>query len=304
MTETRHSIVERPRERGSALIAVLLLLMMMSALAAALSMSGQTETLITRNQQAEAQAQAAAEAGLNHAAELVTTYIFEWKANGFGTAEEAIDALLAGPDQASGTVDTNADNTSLGARTGIDAGEAIPLGTRLSIAGGINAEYEAFVMDDAGAALGEEVVDDPLNDINQRLIIRATGYARDNTKVVLEALIVPLDLPAVVTNGDLTISGSVAIMGTEGSVHSNSKLTISGSVEVTGTATASGEYVGTASIAGSGGNPPFPIPGISAADYSLLRRLHPDIDGNNDEPGWDRAVHLVQEDPLQQLGLQ
>ncbi len=97
-------------ERGSALIGVLLLLMMMSALAAALGVSGQTETLISRNQRAAAQAQAAAEAGLNHAVELATTYIFEWKANGFPDADAAIDALLLGPDLASGTVATDADN--------------------------------------------------------------------------------------------------------------------------------------------------------------------------------------------------
>ena len=261
MTETRHSIVERPHERGSALIAVLLLLLMMSALAAALSVSGQTETLITRNQQAEAQAQAAAEAGLNHATELVTTYIFEWKANGFGAAEEAIDFILFGPDQNSGTEDDG----SLDEQAGISAAEAIPLGTQLSITDGIDARHEAFVMDDDATAPDED--GDLLHDVNQTLVIRATGYARDNTKVVLEALIVPLALPAVVTNGDLTISGNVAIMGTAGSVHSNGDLTISGSVEVTGTATASGDYDGTDDIVGSGGNPPFPIPGISAADY-------------------------------------
>ncbi len=75
MTDTHSSIVEQPTERGSALILVLFVLMMMSALTAALTVSGQTETLISRNQRSGAQAQAAAEAGLNHAVELATTYI-------------------------------------------------------------------------------------------------------------------------------------------------------------------------------------------------------------------------------------
>ena len=78
MTNTRESSVEQSNERGSALILVLLVLMMMSALTAALTVNGRTETLISRNQRAGAQAQAAAEAGLNHAVKLATTFIFEW----------------------------------------------------------------------------------------------------------------------------------------------------------------------------------------------------------------------------------
>ena len=130
MTKTRNSIVELPGERGSALLGVLLLLMMVSALAAALGVSGQTETLISRNQRSAAQAQAAAEAGLNHAVELATTYISEWNANGWPDVDAAIDALLLGPDGLSGTAGTDADNGSLGPRVGagIETAEALPLG--------------------------------------------------------------------------------------------------------------------------------------------------------------------------------
>jgi len=122
MTKTRNSIVELPGERGSALLGVLLLLMMVSALAAALGVSSQTETLISRNQRSAAQAQAAAEAGLNHAAELATAYIFEWKANGLPNVEAALDGLLVGPDGASGTASTDVDNGSLGPRVGAGIG--------------------------------------------------------------------------------------------------------------------------------------------------------------------------------------
>ncbi len=75
----------RQDERGIALVAVLLLLMMMSALGMALVVNGETETLIARNQISGMQAQAAAEAGLNHAVEVATEYIFDWKANGFAS---------------------------------------------------------------------------------------------------------------------------------------------------------------------------------------------------------------------------
>ena len=264
MTTARNALVEQPNERGSALIGVLLVLILMSTLAAALAVSGRTETLVSRNQRSGAQAQAAAEAGLNHAVELATTYIFKWNANGFADVDAAIDALLAGPDLASGTVATDADNGSLGARAGITATEAIPLGTRVAIGGNINAEYDAFVMDDDATAPDEPTAD-LYDDENATLIVRATGYGPDNTKVALEALIGPVPLPALVTNSDLTISGSVNIGGTAGDVHSNGDLSISGSATVAGAATASGTYSG--SPAGSGGTALLPIPPVRASDY-------------------------------------
>ncbi len=262
MTTMRHSILEHPRERGSALLGVLLLLMLMSAIAAALAVSGQTETFISRNQRSATQATAAAEAGLNHAVELATTYIFQWKANGFADVTGAIAALLTGPDQDPATL---ADNGSLGTRVGITPAEDIPIGTHLTITAGINAEYEAFVMDDDATA-PDEPTGDLYNDENQTLVVRAIGYAQDNTKVVLEALIGPLELPAVVTNGDLDISGSMEISGTQGGVHSNDDLIISGgAASVDGTVTASGTYTG--SLPGSGGAAPLPVQQIRASDY-------------------------------------
>ena len=97
--------------------------MLMSALAAALAVSGRTETLIARNQRSGVQAQAAAEAGLNHAVELVIPYLSAYSSNGFASPDAAVDALLLGPD---GNADT-ADDGSLEERDGILAAAAIPL---------------------------------------------------------------------------------------------------------------------------------------------------------------------------------
>jgi len=254
--------IEQPRERGSALIAVLLLLMMVSGLAAALGMSGRTETLISRNQRSAVQATAAAEAGLNHAVELATTYIFEWNANGLTGPEQAADFLLTGPDEDPATL---ADNGSLAERDGIAAAEAIPIGALLTITAGIDAEYEAFVMDDDATA-PDEPAGNLFDDENQTLIVRSIGYAQDNTKVVLEALIAPLELGAVVVNGDFDVSGNITIDGAEGSVHANGDLVVSGgAASVAGTTTASGSYTG--GTPGSGGAPELPGPEIRASDY-------------------------------------
>jgi hypothetical protein len=257
--------IEQPREHGSALIAVLLLLMMLSGLAAALGMSGRTETLISRNQRSAVQATAAAEAGLNHAVELATIYICEWNANGLTGPEQATDYLLVGPDLATGTVADDADNGSLGTRNGITAAEDIPIGTPLTTTAGIDAEYEAFVMDDDATA-PDEPAGNLFDDENQTLIVRSIGYAQDNTKVVLEALIAPLELGAVVVNADFDVSGNITIDGAEGSVHANGDLVVSGaSASVAGTTTASGSYTG--GTPGSGGAPELPGPEIRASDY-------------------------------------
>jgi cytoskeletal protein CcmA (bactofilin family) len=263
-TALHAAVAERPGERGSALLAVLLLLMMMSALVAALSVNGRVETAISRNQRSATQAQVAAEAGLNHAVELATTFVFQWKTNGFADADAAIAALLLGPDGAIGTVAADADNGSLGTRTGIGVTEELPIDTRLAITGGIDAEYEAFLLDDDADAPDED--GDPYTDANRTLILRATGYAEDDTKVVLEAVIAPLELGAVVVNGDLDISGNVTIDGTEGSVHANGDLDITGgSASITGDITASETYTG--SLAGTGSSPELPLPEIRASDY-------------------------------------
>ena len=143
--------------------------MMMSALGMALAVNGETETLIARNQIAGMQAQAAAEAGLNHAVEVATEYIFDWKSNGFASSDLAVDAVL-----------TNADAGNL---------NGLAINTVLEIADGFNATYQVSILDDEDNGAGED--GDPLNDVNDVLVIRATGLAQDGTKVVLEALHFP-----------------------------------------------------------------------------------------------------------------
>jgi hypothetical protein len=238
-------------ERGIALVAVLLLLMMMSALGMALAVNGETETLIARNQIAGMQAQAAAEGGLNHAVEVATEYIFDWKANGFASTSFAVDAVL-----------TNADAGNL---------NGLAMNTAIDIADGFNASYQVTILDDDDDGAGED--GDPLNDVNNVLLIRATGLAKDGTKVVLEALISPQELGAIVTNGDLLLHGNAAITGNAGSVHSNGSLTIDGnSVSVEQNVSSTGELncddpcdqvEGTATEGAS----EVPVPPVHASDY-------------------------------------
>jgi hypothetical protein len=260
MTTTQSPVITRSDERGSALVMVLLLLMMMSALGAALAVGGQTETFISRNQRSGAQAHAAAEAGLNHAVELVTSYVFQWNANGHASPQAALNALLAGPDGNAGTL---ADNGSLGTRGGIDAAEDIPVGTQLTIAAGINARYEALMRDDDATAPDENA--DLTTDLNERVIVWARGYAQDNSEVTLEAVLSPADYGALVVGGDVDLTGSVNVFGTSGDVHANGDLAIDGSANISGTASATGTYTG--SEPGAGGMPPVDLPEVDPSDY-------------------------------------
>ena len=261
--------IKRQDERGMALVAVLLLLMMMSALGAALAVNGETETLIARNQIAGMQAQAAAEAGLNHGLEVATEYIFDWKTNGYASIDVAVDGVL-----------TNADTGNL---------DGLVLNSPLTISDGFNAQYQIAILDDDDNGVGED--GDPLNDVNDVLVVRATGTSRDGTKVVLEALISPLSLPAIVTNGDLTLHGNASIEGGAGSVHSNGDLTLDGdSVGISGDASSSGELdcndpCDQVDGNATEGSPEIPVPAVHASDYFAWADYVLKADGTMTTPG-------------------
>lgn len=261
-------------EQGMALVAVMLLLMVMSALAAALTVSGNSETMIARNHQTAAQARAAAEAGLNHALEVTTDWLQDYQDNGYASASAAMTALLVGPDGETGTTATNADNGSL-------AGLGIPL-TGLALSDLPDVTYEVRLFDEDDSNRGVTLSTDDItrigegtsgaySDANTRLVIRAIGYASGNAVATIEATIAPVELPAIVTNGSLEISGNATISGTEGSVHSNTNLEVSGSPTITGDATASGTYTetGNPTVAGvaEGSQSTKTVPSISASDY-------------------------------------
>ena len=260
------------------MIGVLLLLAIVSTSTAALIVSGQTEVAISQNHEMAAQAQVAAEAGLNHAVDVALTSLRQWQPNGFGTPADAMTSLLLGPDNLSGTVATDADNGSLEA-AGIPRPPA-----RLALAGTLGAQYEARLRDEDDPARGLTLTaadlvriaenGQPTTDGNNQIVVQAIGYATDGSMTTLEALIVPVDAPAIVANGDLTVQGNPDIVGANGSVHANGDLNLGGSAAVSQNATATGSYneSGNPNVAGSagGGETTQPVPEINAIDYKPL----------------------------------
>ena len=262
MTIHRPFTVSAGDERGSALIASLLLLMLMSAITAALALNGRTESLIVHNELAAGGAHMAAEAGLNHAVEVMTEHVWDWKSLGFANSETAVDDLLA--DAAAGNLD------------GLTTCTAGLNGCAVEHDVSDNMKYYVEIVDDpagspvATSSASATVEDaDPLDDKNEAIIIRAKGTAFDGTIVVLEAHLSPLELGAIVSNGDLTINGGITVDGTEGSVHANGNLTTNGagnSADIAGDVTASGTYTG--SYAGAtGGNRKVQVPNVKASNY-------------------------------------
>ena len=260
------------------MIGVLLLLAIVTASTTALVVSGRTEIAISQNHEMATQAQVAAEAGLNHALDVALTSLRGWQLNGFASPNGAMTGLLLGPDNLSGTVATDADNGSLEA-----AGIPRPPG-RVALAGALGAQYEARIYDEDDPARGLALTaadlvriaenGQPTTDGNTQIVVQAIGYATDGSATTLEALIVAVDGPAIVANGDLTVQGNPDIVGTNGSVHANGDLNLGGSATVSENATASGGFgvSGSPTIGGysGGAQSTQPVPEVNALDYKPL----------------------------------
>jgi hypothetical protein len=267
-------------ERGMALIAALLLMMVMSGLAIALLASGRIETAMGDNEELYAGARAASEAGLNHTAAIILQL----------TADPVfpLNSLLNGPDTLSNpatndATSVNADNGSVTQLLGgtapwqVEPGSAYSYAVQLmddddpALKGGVaftNVELTAM---GANSALD---VEDGLrfNDVNGRLVIRSTGFGPRGTQATLEQMLVPIEMPALLVNGNVTLAGNTRIQGDQGSVHANGTLHIqNGSVTVaedatsTGTLTAPGGW--DPGGLESGGMPIIPVPNILAFNY-------------------------------------
>jgi type II secretory pathway pseudopilin PulG len=261
-------------ERGMALIMVLLLLAVISSLATGLTMNGQVEVAMASNEATYAGARAAAEAGMNRAIAAILN--------------NTTDDLLA---------------------TFQETGDASFL---LTEAGpytiGPNLEYsyviEIFDDDDPvlyPTALTADQLDqmnedgDPEVNLNDRLILRVTGFGPNGTRVsvgrILETVgttntstteTTVITNPALLVNGDLSITGNIDIVGERGNIHTNGNMSLAGGAyNISGDAHAAGTFTpGNGTIGGvaGGGYPSVNVPDINANDYFELAThiLHAD----------------------------
>ena len=234
-----------PSERGSALIGVLLLLMMMSALTAAFAVSGRTETLVVRNHQTAAEARAAAEAGLNHAVEIVLPWILNWKTNypAAANVDVVLDTLLTGV--------TNNPSFVAGMTTGA--------GVRTPVCPTCTTSYDIFLWDEDSdgrisrgwTELNGEEGGGGQDDRNRALVIQVVGYGSGGAEARLETIISPYKMPAIAADGDIQLGLSSAIVvgaNSNGGVHANGDVIVSGKLLVTGLPFTKGTVTATGDI--------------------------------------------------------
>ena len=265
-------------ERGVALIIVLMLSTVVAALTMTLTLSGQTHVAISHNHEMAARARTAAEAGLNHGLEVTSAYLRAWQTNGFADTSAAMSRMLRGPDNVTGTLANDADNGSL-ETWGI---ARPPARVNFMPADGTSYEVRVFDEDDPARGLTLSAADrtritenaDTILDGNSRIIVRAIGYAPGDTRVMLEAHLSPVALPAIVSNGSLDISGNPNVAGTHGSVHANINLSIGGSPTIAKDATASQIFTtaGSATVGGDsgGGRPTVQVPPVNPMDHKAI----------------------------------
>lgn len=287
-TTTTTPLTTARSERGIALVVVLLLMSVLSGLAMGFSLNGQVESTMAKNEVFYAGARAAAEAGINRATAAIRL-------------ENDVN-LLAGQD---GLVD--ADNPA--AAVNADNGDVEFLLTgaapyALSADGQYTYQIEIFDDDDPALYNGTILTPEQLtamgllgvpedgvavNDVNRRLILRATGFGPSNTVVTVSRMllttIIPIPgatiNPAILVDGDVSVDGNLNLTGDEANIHANGDLTINGnSATVEGDATASGELIVTsnnfeADGTMGGGYPNINVPEVTAeqfldiADYIL-----------------------------------
>ena len=257
--------------RGVALVSTLLILMILSALGAAMTIGSQTEIMLARNVVSSAQA-AAAEAGLNHATELVIPFL---------TGGGAMTGLIQGPDGATHNNPSQPENDDNGSleNLGIPRPPA-----QLALGGAFGVSYEARVFDEDDPARGVTLTaadlarigedGDPTTDANSTIVIQAIGYGLDNTRVTLETTIGTITTSgtgAILLGGDLTIAGDATFTGSQGGVHANGDLSISANPTIAQDATATGTYTasGNPTIGGisGGGQGSVSLPPVAAIDH-------------------------------------
>jgi hypothetical protein len=250
-------------EKGTALVLSLMTLALMLALTLGISLTAISEMGVSNTYGTQTIALQAAEAGLNHAASLVSNY----------EGANFTDLLLLRPtplsqDYLSGNnpfITANASKFAPGV-TMIDHEDANRgFQLRDGVTGALvpDAYYRVSVIDDEpttspalpnvpnftpGSTYREGVSPNENNpdfDKNNRLVIYSTGtYA--NASVTLEGWVAFLPYPAFSANEDITIGGNSDISGLYGGIHSNSNLiAVGNSWAVEQTATASKTLVGT-----------------------------------------------------------
>jgi hypothetical protein len=209
---------------GIALPSAMFGLVTLSLLGAGLWVMTESNVRRSENREEYARAVMIAEAGASHAMAILR--------NPAMLRDTGFNRLLLGPAN-----DTS--KAGLLVDYGLATGIQIPAAGR-AFGGGA---YRVQIVDDSAPA---EITDGrPYVDVNNRVVIRCTGFSRGGATAVIDVVIGLTPFPAIASNGNLHISGNPSITGQCGSVHANGNLSAGGTTIVSQSFSAGGTASGT-----------------------------------------------------------
>jgi hypothetical protein len=244
----RSQSVKTRARPGVALPAALFGLVTVTVLAAAIFAASMMQSYASRNRESSGRALQLAENGLAHAVTVARDSL----------RKLSMTRLLRGGDDVAG----NADDGRL-------------VGYALSSAIDIPAAGRTF----GDGSYTIEITDDDdgdgnlLADVNMLVRMRCTAVTSDSGRAVLDVMLGVAALPAIASNGNMSVGNSVEVLGLCGGVHSNDNLTLIGTPTIAGRATASDAATGTSEdVLGNtrtpmSGQPEVTIPPMSYADF-------------------------------------
>ncbi len=236
------------RQRGVALLMTMIALAILTVLGLAISTTGRIAFMINENEEEAIEAGYIAEAGLNHARELIID---------MNTADYT--TLLQ-----SGADDTGCTGDELSAV----ADDPIP-SAGYDFGGG---SYVVSVCDD------DDGDDDTDADSNGSVRVQSVGTGADGASATVELMLGTEDLPGFLVDGNLRINGNPTINGAGGSVHSNGDLMLVGNP-------CAQLHFSTGNLVDSNGDP-IADPSVLGADTGAnCNESGGDLDMRSDEDG-------------------
>jgi hypothetical protein len=250
LTVSANSPLPRLRaRRGVALVLVIFGLVAVGLLSAGIYVVNDAQAAAVRNRESTTRALLLSEEALAHAFMVLRTPLRR-----IGETR-----LLVGDDAAGGTAD---DGILVGYTLTSD--QTIPDTGKLVSAG----RYTIQIWDDQADANPN-----PLTDANFKVRVRCTAVTADGATATIEAIVASVALPAIATEGNLTVNGSPRIIGACGGAHANGTAFVSGNPDVVIGISASGPVELNGTITDTLGNPIPPAPNqppLEIPDYDPL----------------------------------
>lgn len=201
-------------EKGAALITAIFAILLVTLIGTALHYTAAISLTVAVNERDNVEAFYIADAGISHAAALISK-----------TDNSKYSSILT----AAATAPNTGDELSVPPTVGLwTTAESIPAGNAsgggvVNFGAGGKGRYYVSVRNDT--AIGET----PTKDLNGILIVTSTGVGRDGATATVETVVKGTPpLPALLINGNATLSGSVSVQGTNGVMHANGLLDING----------------------------------------------------------------------------